>query len=119
VLGHLERWPVHRRRNWERGRREGLAAWRRRRRCRAAADGRAKPRRHARRHDQSGVPPAQPGWFNECRYCQCRSQRAGLLPSVIADLDPADDRTVRRAADALWDALEHCPVTCDCAVEPS
>lgn len=64
-----------------------------------------------------GIPPAQPGWFNECRYYQCRSGRGGLLLSVVAGLDPADRRAVRRAAEALWDALEHCAPTYDRAID--
>jgi hypothetical protein len=63
------------------------------------------------------IPAAAPGWLSQCSYYACRSKRSGLLLSVITDLDTADREAVQRAAEALWNALEHCPVTYDRAVE--
>jgi hypothetical protein len=63
------------------------------------------------------IPPAAPDWLSQCSYYACRGKRAGLLLSVLTDLDPADRKAVQRAAEALWDALEHCPVAYDRAVE--
>lgn len=59
------------------------------------------------------IPAAAPDWLSQCGYYACRSKRASLLLSVLTDVDPADRKAVRRAADALWDALEHSPVTYD------
>jgi hypothetical protein len=64
------------------------------------------------------IPAAAPDWLSQCSYYACRSKRAGLLLSVLTDIDPTDRKAVQRAADALWDALEHCPVVYDRAVEP-
>ncbi len=63
------------------------------------------------------IPAAAPDWLSQCSYYACRSKRAGLLLSVLTDIDPADHTAVQRAADALWDALEHCPVAYDRAGE--
>ena len=63
------------------------------------------------------IPAARPDWLAQFGYHACSATRAGLLLSVIVDLDTADTRAVQRAADALWDALEHCPVTHDRVVE--
>jgi hypothetical protein len=101
-------------RGW-RLRRSGLAGWRRRRRVQAVADGRgsvgdtlAELARVA-----LAIPAAALDWPGQCGYYACRSKRAGLLLSVLIDLDPSDRRAVHRAAEALWDALEHCPVSYD------
>ena len=63
------------------------------------------------------IPAAAPDWLSQCSYYACRSKRAALLLSVLTDIDPADRKAVQRAADTLWDALEHCPVAYDRAVE--
>ena len=63
------------------------------------------------------IPAAAPDWLSQCSYYACRSKRSGLLLSLITDLDTADRGAVQRAAEALWDAIEHCPVTYDRAVE--
>jgi hypothetical protein len=96
-----------------------LPAWRQKRRRQAIADGRAgigdclaDMARVA-----LAIPAAAPDWLSQCSYYACRSKRAGLLLSVLTDLDAADRRAVNRAAEALWDALEHCPVTYARAVE--
>jgi hypothetical protein len=98
-----------------------LAAWRRHYRRQAVVDG------HGGIGDTLAdmirvalaIPPAAPDWPSQCSYYACRSKRAGLLLSVIIDLDPSDRRAVYRAADALWDALEHAPVAYDRQAGPS
>ena len=63
------------------------------------------------------IPAAAPDWLSQCSYYACRSKRAGLLLSVLTGIDPADRTAVQRAAGALWDALEHCPVAYDRVAE--
>lgn len=62
------------------------------------------------------IPAAAPDRLSQCSYYACRSKRA-LPLSVLTDIDPADCRAVQRAADTLWDALEHCPVAYDRVAE--
>lgn len=59
------------------------------------------------------IPEAAPDWLSQCSYYACRSKRADLLLSALVDIDSADRNAVQQAADALWDALEHCPVAYD------
>lgn len=63
------------------------------------------------------IPAAAPDWLSQCSYYACRSKRAGLLLSVLTDVDPADRKAVQHAADALWDALEQCPVAYERAIK--
>lgn len=63
------------------------------------------------------IPAAAPDWLSQCSYYACRSKRAGLLLSVLTDVNPTDRKAVQQAADALWDALEQCPVAYTRAVE--
>lgn len=93
----------------------GLAAWRRRQ---AAIEGRASIGDTLTEMVRVAlaIPEAAPHWLSQCSYYACRSRRADLLLSMLSDIDPDDRKAVQRAAEALWDALEHSPVTYDRAI---